>query len=59
MGVLLAKSLVIPQGVAIYAPNRIIRPLDVMVGMANMLGITAHFLGTVASVATERWLHRQ
>jgi hypothetical protein len=59
LGVLLSKSIAIPQGVAIYAPTRIIRPLDVLVAMANMVGITAHFLGTIASVATVNWLHRQ
>ncbi|KAM3094740.1 DUF3611 family protein [Phormidesmis sp. 146-35] len=52
LGVLLSKSITMPQGAALYAPNRIIRPLDVLVAMANMVGITAHFLGTIASVAT-------
>lgn len=59
LGVLLSKSIAIPQGAAIYAPTRIIRPLDVLVAMANMIGITAHFLGTIASVGTLNWLHRQ
>ncbi|MBW4440184.1 MAG: DUF3611 family protein [Plectolyngbya sp. WJT66-NPBG17] len=59
LGVLLAKSIAQPQGVAIYDPTRIIRPLDVFVAMANMIAITAHFLGTIASVATVNWLHRQ
>ena len=59
MGILLAKSIAIPQGVAIYAPTRIIRPVDVLVTMANTVGITAHFLGTIASIATMNWLHRQ
>lgn len=59
LGVLLSKSIAQPQGVAIYDPTRIIRPLDVFVAMANMIGITAHFLGTIGSVATVNWLHRQ
>lgn len=59
LGVLLSKSIAQPQGVAIYDPTRIIRPLDVFVAMSNMIGITAHFLGTIASVATINWLHRQ
>ncbi|MBD2078655.1 DUF3611 family protein [Leptolyngbya sp. FACHB-17] len=59
LGVLLSKSIAIPQGVAVYAPTRVIRPLDVLIAMANMVGITAHFLGTIASVATVSWLHRQ
>ncbi|MGG6265548.1 DUF3611 family protein [Leptolyngbya sp. AN03gr2] len=59
LGVLLAKSIAVPQGVALYAPTRVIRPVDVLVAMANMVGITAHFLGTIASVATVNWLQRQ
>lgn len=59
VGVLLSKSIVQPQGVAIYDPTRIIRPLDVLVAMANMIGIAAHFLGTIVSVATVNWLYRQ
>lgn len=59
VGVLLSKTMAQPQGIAIYNPARIIRPLDVLVAMANMIGITAHFLGTLASVATMNWLHRQ
>jgi hypothetical protein len=59
LGVLLSKAIAQPQGVAIYDPTRIIRPLDVFVAMSNMIAITAHFLGTIASVATVSWLHRQ
>lgn len=57
-GVLLSKLITIPQGAAIYAPTRIICPLNVLVAMANMVGITARFLGTIASVAMMNWLHR-
>lgn len=59
LGVLVAKSIAQPQGVAIYDPNRIIRSLDVLVAMANMNGITAHFLGMVASLGLFNWLHHQ
>jgi len=59
LGVLLSKAISQPQGVAIYDPTRIIRPLDVFVAMSNMLTVTAHFLGTIASVATVNWLSRQ
>lgn len=59
LGVLLSKAISQPQGVAIYDPTRIIRPLDVFVAMSNVIGVTAHFLGTIASVATVNWLHRQ
>lgn len=58
IGVLLAKSVAQPQGVAIYDPNRIIRSLDVFVAAANITGITAHFVGTVASLGVFNWLHR-
>lgn len=59
LGVLLSKAISQPQGVAIYDPTRIIRPLDVFLAMANMITMTAHFLGTIASVTTVNWLHRQ
>ncbi len=58
IGVLLAKSVAQPQGVAIYDPNRIIRSLDVFVAAANITGLTAHFVGTVASLGVFNWLHR-
>lgn len=50
LGVLLAKSVAQPQGVAIYDPTRIIRPLDIFVAMANMCGIAAHFIGTITTL---------
>jgi hypothetical protein len=58
IGVLLSKSIAQPQGVAIYDPNRIIRSLDIFVAAANTTGITAHFVGTVASLSVFNWLHR-
>ena len=57
LAILLAKSIAQPQGVAIYDPNRIIRPLDIFVAAANMSGIAAHFIGTVASLGLFNWLH--
>jgi hypothetical protein len=59
LGVLLAKSIAQPQGMAIYDPTRIIRSLDVFVAMANMIGITGHFVGTIGSLGLFNWLHRQ
>lgn len=59
LGVLLAKSIAQPQGVAIYDPNRIIRSLDIFVAMANMNGIAAHFIGTATSLGLLNWLYRQ
>ncbi len=57
LGVLLSKAIAQPQGVAIYDPNRIIRTLDVLVATAGVTGITAHFVGTVASLGLFNWLH--
>jgi hypothetical protein len=59
LGVLLAKSIVQPQGVAIYDPSRIIRSLDIFVAMANMNGIAAHFIGATSSLALLNWTQRQ
>jgi hypothetical protein len=50
LGVLVAKSISQPPGVAIVDPNKIIRALDVFVMVANINGIAAHFIGTVASL---------
>jgi hypothetical protein len=50
LGVLIAKSISQPPGVAITDPNKIIRALDVFVMVANINGITAHFIGTVSSM---------
>jgi hypothetical protein len=58
LGVLLAKSIAQPQGVAIYDPVRIVRALDIFVAMANVNGIAGHFVGTVASLGLLNWLHR-
>jgi small-conductance mechanosensitive channel len=58
LGVLLSKAIAQPQGVAIYDPTRVIRSLDIMVAMANMSGIAAHFVGTVASLSVFEWLRR-
>ncbi len=57
LSVLLSKSIAQPQGVAIYDPTRIIRSLDIFVAMASMLGITAHYVGTVAALGLFNWLH--
>lgn len=58
IAVLLAKSVAQPQGVAIYDPNRIIRSLDIFVAAANTTGVTAHFVGAIASLVIFDWLHR-
>jgi hypothetical protein len=58
IAVLLSKSVALPQGVAIYDPSRTIRSVDVFVAAANTTGITAHFVGVVASLSVFNWLHR-
>lgn len=59
LAVLLAKSIAVPQGVAIVDPNRIIRALDIFVALANMNGITGNFVGLVAGLGILNWLHRE
>jgi Protein of unknown function (DUF3611) len=58
LSVLLAKSIAQPQGVAIYDPSRIIRSLDILVAMANMNGIAAHFVGLITSLGLFKWLQQ-
>jgi len=48
--VLVAKSISQPPGVAITDPYRIIRPMDVFVAVADITGVAAHYVGTVASL---------
>lgn len=57
LGVLLSKAIAQPQAMTIYNPTRVIRSIDILVAMANMSGITAHFVGTVDSLSVFKWLH--
>lgn len=50
VSVLVAKAVSQPPGVAITDANKIIRALDVFIVVANINGIAAHFVGTVASL---------
>jgi hypothetical protein len=56
--VLVAKSISQPPGVAITDPYRIIRALDVFVAVANINGIAAHFVGTIASLWLLERVHK-
>ncbi len=47
VGVLVAKTISQPPGVAILDPNRIVRAMDVLVVLANITLIAAHLAGTV------------
>ena len=58
LGVLVAKSVSQPPGVAITDPNRIVRALDVFVAVANVNGIAAHFVGTVSAIFLLERIHR-
>ena len=49
VGVLVAKTVSQPPGVAIIDPNKIVRALDVFVVLANITLIAAHLVGTVMS----------
>ena len=50
LGVLIAKTVSQPPGMAITNPNRIVRALDVFVVVANFNLITAHFVGAASSI---------
>lgn len=49
VGILVAKTVSQPPGVAIVDPNKIVRALDVFVVLANFNLIAAHLVGTVTS----------
>ncbi len=57
LGVLIAKTVSQPPGMAITNPTRIVRALDVFVVVANFNLITAHFLGTASSMWLLEKLH--
>ena len=60
LGVLLAKSISQPQALTtVVNPARFIRTIDIFVALANMNGITAHFVGTVACLGLYNWLHKE
>jgi Protein of unknown function (DUF3611) len=50
VGMVLAKTLAQPRGVAVYTPETMIRPLDVFVMLANVNLIGAHLCGAVTSL---------
>ena len=59
IGIMLAKAIALPQGVAIYDPNRIIRAMDILVAGANLVAIAAHFVALVMNLWLFGWLSRQ
>ncbi|MBD2310035.1 DUF3611 family protein [Chroococcidiopsis sp. FACHB-1243] len=54
----LSKSLALPQGVAVYRPENVIRSLDLFVVLANVNLIGAHFFGSLTSLGLLNWLER-
>ncbi len=56
LGVLVAKTISQPPGVAITDPNKIVRALDVFVAVANINGIAANFVGLVTAWGLLNWL---
>lgn len=54
----LSKSLALPQGVAVYRPENVIRSLDLFVVLANVNLIGAHFFGSMTSLGLLNWLEQ-
>ncbi|NJK66132.1 MAG: DUF3611 family protein [Richelia sp. CSU_2_1] len=56
IGVVLAKTLAQPQAMAAYTPESVIRSLDILVTLANVNTIGAHFFGAVTSLGLLNWV---
>lgn len=54
----LAKALAEPQGVAVYQRENVIRSLDILVVLANVNLIGAHFIGSVTSLGLLDWVEQ-
>jgi Protein of unknown function (DUF3611) len=52
----LSKILALPQAVAVYRPENVIRPLDIFVVLANVNLIGAHLVGVATSFGLLNWL---
>lgn len=52
----LSKTLALPQGVAVYRPENVIRSLDLFVVLANVNLIGVHLVGGVTSLGLLNWL---
>lgn len=53
---MLSKVIALPQGVAVYRPENVIRSLDIFVVLANVNLIGAHFVGSATSLGLLNWL---
>ena len=56
VAVILGKALAQPQGIAVYQPENVIRPLDVFVMLANVNLIGVHLFSGVTSLGLLYWL---
>jgi hypothetical protein len=54
----LAKALAEPQGVAVYQRENVIRSLDILVVLANVNLIGAHFIGSLTSLGLLEWIEQ-
>lgn len=52
----LGKTLAQPQGVAVYNPETVVRSIDLILILADVTIIGAHFLGSVNSLGLLEWL---
>lgn len=52
----LGKTLAQPQGVAVYNPETVVRSIDLLLILADVTIIGAHFLGSVNSLGLVEWL---
>lgn len=53
---LLAKALALPQGVAVYQRENVIRSLDILVILANVNLIGTHLVGGLTSLGLLEWI---
>lgn len=52
----LSKSLAVPQGVAVYSRQNLIRSLDILVILANVNLIGTHLVGSITSLGLLEWI---
>ncbi|MBV6625754.1 MAG: DUF3611 family protein [Rivularia sp. (in: Bacteria)] len=52
----LGKTLAQPQGVAVYNPETVVRSIDLLLILADVTIIGAHFLGAINSLGLVEWL---
>jgi uncharacterized membrane protein YidH (DUF202 family) len=56
--VVLSKALALPQGVAVYRPENVIRSLDLLVVLANVNLMGSHLVGGATSLGLLNWLEQ-